>query len=93
FHFSEMVPWIENDLELFPERSLPGPGPVVSDDDPENIEWLDEHIVDAHCCGQGWQYLVHYAGWGPEEDHWLSSTELVDNKVLDDWLAVNGEST
>jgi len=37
--------------------------------------------------GRGRQFLVHWQGWGAEEDKWLPGQELVDTEALGDWLS------
>lgn len=88
FHFSEVLPFTENDRTLFPTRQLaePGPAAVINGED----EFLVDKIIDERVRGRGRQYLVTYVGWGPEENRWLSGTELATNYALDVWLAGKG---
>jgi len=50
-------------------------------------EYFMEKIIDACKHGCGMQYLIRWLGYGPGEDQWLASSELVDNAALDNWLA------
>jgi len=84
FHTSQLIPFIENDDDLFPARALHKPDPV-------EIDSIEEHFVDqivaAQLRGRGWQYLVCWQGEGPEGDEWLPGRKLDECKALDDWLA------
>ena len=50
-------------------------------------EYYVDQILDEHKQARGTQYLVHWHGYGPEEDHWLLEQEVLDCEVLDIWLA------
>jgi hypothetical protein len=56
FHTSEVEPYIENDPILFPNRQLPRPGPITTEDGEE--EWEIDEIIDERRRGRGVQYLV-----------------------------------
>ncbi len=83
FHASELRPYHANDPVLFPSRELAQPGPVVTPDG--EVEWLVESIVDERKRGRGRQYLVRFAGYGPDHDQWIARTELLHNEALDRW--------
>ena len=89
FHTSEVIPFIENDDDLFPSRARHKPSPVV-------IEGAEEHFVDcivaARRRGRGWQYLVRWQGEGSEGDVWLPQREIEDCEALDNWLAEHPET-
>lgn len=84
FHTSQVCPFVENDKDLFPSWELTEPPPVFVN---EEEEYLVDRILDEWRRGQGSQYLVHWLGYGPEEDHWLAGHELSDCEALDVWLA------
>jgi hypothetical protein len=86
FHSSLLHPYHDNDSGLFPSCTLPMLGPVVTIDGEE--EWTIEWILDERRRGRGYQYLVRWQGWGPEEDRWLSGRKLADTAALDAWLSV-----
>jgi len=50
----------------FPSCALAQPGPVLTPNRQE--EWLIHDIIDERVCGCGMQYLVHWVGWGDEEN-------------------------
>ncbi len=84
FHISELRAFVPNDSSLFPSREHPRPGLILTED---GLEHLIDHIVDECCRGRGFQYLVRWVGYGPEDDNWLSRRELEDCEALDVWLA------
>jgi len=61
FHSSLLRPYIPNDPDLFPSRSLPMPRPVVTPDGEE--EWFVDWILDERRRGRGYQYLVRWSGY------------------------------
>lgn len=81
---SEVIPFHENDAELFSSRKSARPGPVITSDGEE--EWLVERIIDSRRVGRSFQYLVRFTGYGPEEDQWLPGQELWENAALTVWL-------
>jgi len=89
YHASELKRHIPNDDTLFPSRSLPEPGPVLTEDG------LEEHqidsILDSKRRGRGWRYLVRWTGYGSEHDEWISGKFLKDNEALDVWLDNGGD--
>ncbi len=85
FHISELRAFVPNNSSLFPSHEHPRPGPVLTEDGLK--EHLIDHIVDERRQGRGFQYLVRWVGYGPEDDNWLSQRELEDCKALNVWLA------
>ena len=85
FHTSVVIPYIENDASLFPNREFSKPPPITSEDGTE--EYFIRDIIDERRCGRGHRYLVRWVGYGSEEDRWLSGSDLKDTEALDIWLA------
>ena len=85
YHSSIVLPYVKNNATLFPGREFSRPSPIMTEDSKEEYYVCD--IVDEQKWGRGYQYLVHWVGYGPEEDHWIAGSELNDTKVLDIWLA------
>lgn len=56
FHSSLLRKYVPNDASLFPDRELPRPGPIVTDNGA--AEWTVERVLDERKCGHGMQYLV-----------------------------------
>ena len=59
------------------------PGPIVGENGLE--EYMVEEILDARRRGRGWQFLVRWAGYGVEHNHWLSAKAINECKALDKW--------
>ena len=88
FHSSLLRPYLRNDDTLFPGRSNPEPGPIVTADGSE--EYFVDRILDRRRVGRGWQYLVRWSGYGPGSDSWLPGREVADLAALDVYLNENG---
>jgi hypothetical protein len=84
FHMSQVIPFIENDNSLFPTWQLLQPPPIIID---KEEEYFIDRILDECKHGQGTQYLIHWTGYGPEDDQWLPMLVVKDCKALDIWLA------
>ena len=90
FHTSQVLPFIESDTSLFPSRRMEEPPPIIDPDG--NEEYFIDKILDARRRGRGYQYLVHWSGYGTEHDRWIPGSELQDCEALDRWLASRGTS-
>jgi ''chromo'' (CHRromatin Organisation MOdifier) domain./Integrase core domain. len=84
FHASQLKRFNPNNADLFPSREHKRPAPVVTLEGME--EYAIEKIMDERRRGRGFQYLVRWVGYGPEEDRWLPRRELEDCQALDRWL-------
>ena len=84
FHSSQVKPFKPNDPLLFPSRELERPQPVIIDG---HEEFIIDCILDERRRGRGFQYLVRWRGYGPEDDRWLPHRELEECAALDTWLA------
>ena len=86
FHISNVKPWHANDDDKYPTRTLDQPGPL-------NVNGLEEFLVDSIIdhkkIGKGFRYLVHFKGYGPENDRWIASRELDNNEALDTYWKQN----
>jgi hypothetical protein len=89
FHVSQLRAYHTNDENLFPDRDLPRPGPVITEEGEE--QWEIEEIVDERKRGRGRQYLVKWRGWGDEDMRWLPARELDETEALDRWIEGNGK--
>ena len=93
FHASELKPFLPNDTTLFPSHELTQPQPIVTANGLE--EYLVQEIIDSRWHGKGYQFLVRWAGYGPEHDRWPMGSTLADCEALDVWLEkdVSGTAT
>jgi hypothetical protein len=87
FHTSEVRLFTENDDNLFPDRVLHPPNPIVVDG---QKEFFIDKIVDERQRGRGRQYRVRWLGEGPEGDKWVAAKELEDCEALDKWQQRQG---
>jgi hypothetical protein len=75
-------------LTIHPSRMHSQPGPILTPNS------LQEHkiacILDAQPCGCGYQFLIHWKGYGPKDDEWLPATLLEDCKALNRWYEPGG---
>jgi len=90
FHMSQVIPYIESDTDKFPSCHFKEPDPIITEDGNEE-QYIDK-ILDACRCGQGYQYLVRWHGFGQEHDEWLPGSKLEDCEALDIWLALRNGS-
>uniref|UniRef100_A0A8C6NXF4 Integrase catalytic domain-containing protein n=1 Tax=Nothobranchius furzeri TaxID=105023 RepID=A0A8C6NXF4_NOTFU len=80
FHISRLKPYVESSL-------LPPPAPA-----PPPARFLDgepiytvRRILDARRRGRGWQYLVDWADYGPEERSWEPARSILDPALVSDF--------
>ena len=79
-----------NDDELFPGRALEEPGPLVTTEGER--EWFVEQVLDRRRRGRGYQYLVRWRGYGPEQDTWLPGRDVANLEALEVWARDNNVS-
>jgi hypothetical protein len=89
YHASLLKRHIKNNAALFPSQEQERPGPVLTNVGMEEY-WI-EKINDERQRGQGYQYLVRWAGYAECDDLWLSQCKLVDCEVLDVWQSHKAE--
>jgi hypothetical protein len=88
FHTSNIKIWLPNDDDKYPSRTLEEPGPIYVDG---TEEFLVDSIIDHRKMGRGHKYLVHFLGYGPENDRWISGRELDNNEALENYWKANPE--
>ncbi len=88
FHASQLKRFITNDPSLYPSREHQPPGPIVTIDSIE--EFYIKRIINQRRRGRGYQYLICWRGYRPEEDHWLAGSSLDDCEALDVWQKEHG---
>lgn len=85
FHTSDVLPYVKY-TDLFPSHKFAELTLIVTEERDE--EYYIDQILDAWCCGHGWQYLVWWWSYGQEHNNWLPWAELQDCQAMDDWLAL-----
>ena len=84
FHASKLKAFQPNDPDLFPHHELTQPQLILTTDSLE--EYHVEEIIDSRRSGRGCQYIIRWAGYGPEHDRWLAGSSLEECEALDVWL-------
>jgi hypothetical protein len=89
YYASELKLHIPNDSVLFPSREHSRPGPILT------LDGLQEHeidrILDSRPRGRGYQFLICWKGFSPEDDKWLTGRLLEDCEVLGWWYESGGD--
>jgi hypothetical protein len=91
FHAKLLKPFHPNNDAEYPDRALPRPGIVITEDGTEEV--LVDKIVDERNRGRGKQYLVRWVGYGKEHDEWISGKDLENNEALDVWERAEAPET
>jgi hypothetical protein len=89
YYASELKLHVPNDPVLFPSWEHARPRPILTPDGLQEHEI--EHIINSRPRGRGYQFLVRWKGFGPEDDEWLRAGLLEDCEALDIWYESGGE--
>ena len=81
FHVSLLKPVSTSPLSPPAE---PPPPTLIIDDHPA---YTVNRVLDVRQRGRGYQYLVDWEGYGPEERQWISRSLILDPSILDDFYA------
>ncbi|KAK7922262.1 hypothetical protein WMY93_009164 [Mugilogobius chulae] len=83
FHVSQLKP--VRSSPLCPPADPPPPAQVVDDYPAFTVR----QILDVRRRGRGFQYLVDWEGYGPEERSWVSRPLILDPGLLSDFYRLN----
>jgi hypothetical protein len=61
-------------------------GPILTADGLK--EYSAQEIINSRQCGWGWQFLVHWLGYGPQHNLWIATFELNECEALNMWYSL-----
>ena len=79
FHVSLLKPVSTSPLS--PPAELPPPTLIIDD----HPAYTVNKVLDVRRRGRGYQYLVDWEGYGPEERQWISRSLILDPAILEDF--------
>ena len=87
FHVSQLKPVAVSALS--PPAPAPPPPRILEDGDPV---WTVKEIMKVRRRGRGFQYLVDWEGYGPEDRSWVPPSYLADPALLDDFYQAHPDA-
>ncbi len=79
FHVSKIKPVFRSRIN--PPAPVPPPPRLVD----EETTYSVNRILDSRRRGRGFQYLVDWEGYGPEERSWVPARDILDHSLIDDY--------
>ncbi|XP_068509108.1 uncharacterized protein [Syngnathus scovelli] len=83
FHVGKVKPVV--DSPLVPDPAPPPPPRTVGG----GTAYTVKELLDVRRRGRGWQYLVDWEGYGPEERQWVPPSYILDPGLFEDFYAAH----
>ena len=81
FHARLLKPFAANNAKQFPLREPPRPPPIIPEDNQYEVEEILEHRKTQRGRRSITEYLVRWAGYGQEDDSWVSEGDIDEGLI------------